>query len=117
MAVYPERGEIWLVSFDPSIGDEIKKTRPAVVVSSSRLSKLNLRLVVPITGWTPVFLHLPWHYRLEPSKENGLTKTSSADALQLKSISLIRFSQKIGKLSDVVVSEVICAIGMLIDSE
>ena len=47
----PNRGEIWLVRFDPSIGDEINKSRPAVVVSSQALTKLLLRIVVPITAW------------------------------------------------------------------
>ncbi|HON48735.1 MAG TPA: type II toxin-antitoxin system PemK/MazF family toxin, partial [Kiritimatiellia bacterium] len=35
MADLPERGEIWLVRFDPSVGDEIRKERPAVVLSST----------------------------------------------------------------------------------
>lgn len=35
----PKRGEIWLVRFDPSVGDEIKKERPAVVLSSTRLAR------------------------------------------------------------------------------
>lgn len=30
----PKRGEIWLINFDPTIGTEIKKTRPGVIISS-----------------------------------------------------------------------------------
>lgn len=60
MAESPERGEIWLVRFDPSIGDEIRKSRPAVVVSSSRLTRLRLRIVIPITGWQPRSNQIPW---------------------------------------------------------
>jgi len=36
----PKRGEIWLVNFDPTVGAEIKKIRPAVVISSDGVGKL-----------------------------------------------------------------------------
>lgn len=36
----PKRGEIWLVNFDPTVGAEIKKVRPAVVISSDSVRKL-----------------------------------------------------------------------------
>jgi len=51
----PKRGEIWLVDFDPSIGAEIRKVRPAVVVSLDTIGRLPLRMVVPITDWKPLY--------------------------------------------------------------
>jgi len=33
----PERGDIWLVNFDPTVGAEIKKIRPAAIVSANNL--------------------------------------------------------------------------------
>ena len=51
----PKRGEIWLVNFDPTIGAEIKKTRPAFVVSSNAIAKLPIKLIAPITDWKPYF--------------------------------------------------------------
>jgi mRNA interferase MazF len=48
------RGEVWLYSADPSVGDEIGKTRPAVIVSSDEMGVLRLKIVVPITGWQDV---------------------------------------------------------------
>lgn len=45
----PMRGEIWLVDFDPAVGAEIGKVRPAVVVSLDTVGPLPLRLIVPIT--------------------------------------------------------------------
>lgn len=51
-----KRGDVWLVNLDPSIGQEIKKTRPAVVVSSNSIGKLPLKIIVPITDWKPPYV-------------------------------------------------------------
>jgi mRNA interferase MazF len=49
--VPPRRGEVWLVSFDPSIGGEIRKSRPAVVISNDTANAvLNRIQVVPISS-------------------------------------------------------------------
>ena len=44
-----QRGEIWTVRFDPSEGAEIRKVRPAVVISVDTVGLLPLRIVVPLT--------------------------------------------------------------------
>ncbi len=44
------RGEVWLVNFEPSVGTEIQKIRPAVVVQEDGLSILGRTIVVPITS-------------------------------------------------------------------
>lgn len=44
------RGEVWLVSLDPTVGHEIQKTRPCLVVSPDRLGHLNLHMVAPMTS-------------------------------------------------------------------
>jgi len=47
----PRRGEVWLVSFDPSLGGEVQKTRPAVVVSNDTANALLNRVqVVPVSS-------------------------------------------------------------------
>jgi mRNA interferase MazF len=48
-APIPKRGEVWLVDFDPGIGAEIQKVRPAVIINVDAIGRLRLRMVVPIT--------------------------------------------------------------------
>ncbi len=45
------RGEIWLLNLDPTIGAEIRKTRPVIVVNSDSIGILPIRLVAPLTEW------------------------------------------------------------------
>ncbi|MEO8497107.1 MAG: type II toxin-antitoxin system PemK/MazF family toxin [Planctomycetota bacterium] len=73
----PQRGEVWKVSFDPTVGAEIRKTRPAVVISSDAVGRLPIKLVVPITDWKPAFAPNIWHVRIDPDPTNGLTKPSA----------------------------------------
>lgn len=50
---FPKNGEVWFVNFDPAVGTEIKKTRPAVVVSNNNANKFLERVqVLPITSNT-----------------------------------------------------------------
>jgi len=64
-----KRGEIWRINFDPTVGTEIRKTRPAVVISSNSIGKLPLKIVAPLTGWQPKFANSIWHVKIEPVVE------------------------------------------------
>ena len=44
-----KQGEIWLVNLDPTVGSEINKARPAVIVNDDALGRLPLKVVVPFT--------------------------------------------------------------------
>jgi mRNA interferase MazF len=85
---------VWLVNLDPTIGAEIRKTRPVVVISSDSIGRLPIKLVAPITDWKEIFALNPWHIQLEPNSENGLTKVSAVsaiDTLQMRGVDFQRF--------------------------
>ena len=95
-----QRGEIWLINLDPTIGSEIRKTRPAVIVNDDAIGILPLKVIVPITEWKEQFAVAPWMVRLEPAVQNGLEKLSAADAFQVRSVAQERFVRHLGKHSD-----------------
>ena len=100
------RGDVWEVRFDPSEGDEIKKIRPAVVMTTAGAGKMRLQIVVPITGWQPQFARYFWMTQISPTQANGLSKDSAADSFQVKSVSLSRFQNKLGVLTSDQLSEI-----------
>jgi mRNA interferase MazF len=95
---FMKRGEIWSINLEPTIGAEIRKTRPALVLSVDAIGALPLRVVVPITGWKDRFVQAPWLVRLEPDSKNNLDKLSAADAFQVRSVSESRFLERRGSL-------------------
>jgi mRNA interferase MazF len=94
------RSEIWLVNLDPTIGTEINKTSPALIVSDDIVGKLPLKIVAPITDWKDRYAIAPWMIRVDPTAENGLHKSSTIDTFQLRSISHERFVRKLGDITD-----------------
>ena len=111
----PGRGEIWRVNFDPTIGSEIKKTRPAVVISSDAVGKLPVKLIVPMTNWDEAFAQNFWHIRIEPDSLNGLSKTSAADALQIRCADRQRFIEKMGRVSPAILEEIAAAVAAVVE--
>ena len=95
------RSEIWLINLDPTIGAEIKKTRPAIIVSHDNIGILPLRVIVPITNWQERYATAPWLIKIEPTTLNGLQKTSCADTFQVRSVAQQRFLKKLGELSEI----------------
>lgn len=94
------RGEIWKVNLNPTVGAEISKSRPVVIVGNDRIGKLPLRVIIPLTDWKERFAFAEWMVKIEPDSLNHSGKTSAADAFQIRSISIRRFDIKIGGLSD-----------------
>jgi mRNA interferase MazF len=110
----PKRGEIWWVDLDPVRGDEMRKTRPAVVVSPDTVGKLRLRIVVPITDWKERYADVPWMVALDPDPVSGLTKPSAADAFQIRSVSVERLATLIGSLPDDAMDAIAAAVALCV---
>ncbi len=94
------RSEIWLLNLDPTIGAEIRKTRPAVIVNDDGLGVLPLRVIMPITDWKDRYTVAGWMVQLNPDGLNNLTKPSGADCFQVRSVSQDRFIRKLGQLDE-----------------
>ncbi len=104
------RGEIWLVNLDPTVGSEIKKTRPAVIISSDLVGILPLKIVVPFTDWKDRYTTASWMVRIEPGGQNGLSKLSAADGLQVRSVSNQRLVKRLGILTPIQVAQIVQAV-------
>ena len=95
-----QRGDVWWVNFEPAVGGEIRKQRPAVIVSNDTANKfLNRVQVVPLTSKTD---------RLYPSEAYVMLRGKRHKALadQLTTVSKLRLSRKIARLSADDLSEV-----------
>jgi mRNA interferase MazF len=110
----PRRGEIWRVSLDPTIGEELQKTRPAVILSAPVLGRANLRLIVPIIGWQSHFAVWLWMIELAPETGNGLSKASAADASQIRAVDTARFGSRLGTLAPDDLESIAAAVALCI---
>jgi mRNA interferase MazF len=109
------RGQIWLYRADATVGDEIGKTRPCVIVSNDEIGVLRLKVIVPITGWNDVFAKIPWMVKIEPTSENGLSKLSVADAFQVRSVSEQRLIKQVGTVSEETIQELGLALAVVLN--
>lgn len=101
-----KQSEVWILNLDPTIGAEIKKTRPVIVVNDDALGKLPLKVIVPVTDWKEKYSIAPWMIKIEPDSSNGLSKDSAADCFQVRSVSKDRFVRKIGQVPDIVLDDI-----------
>ncbi len=88
------RGEIWWINFKLSLGGEIKKQRPAIIISNDISNKyLNRIQVIPLTSKTD---------KLYPSEAYVTVKTRQHKAMadQLTTVSKKRLSNRIGRILD-----------------
>lgn len=110
-----KRSQVWLVTLDPTVGAEIQKLRPCVVVSHDLIGTLPIRVVVPVTEWQEQFAGKVWLVRLVRDGRNGLTKDSAADALQVRCVSEDRFVRLLGVLSTDDMIDISAALAIVLD--
>ncbi|MEZ0373907.1 MAG: type II toxin-antitoxin system PemK/MazF family toxin [Candidatus Sericytochromatia bacterium] len=93
----PSRGEIWLVNFDPTIGSEIQKTRPALILQNDIANQHSpVTIVAALTSrfdneMYPTEVHVP-------ASEGGLSKDSTVLLNQLRTIDRQRLVKRLGRL-------------------
>jgi mRNA interferase MazF len=96
--VYPKKGEIYLINFDPTIGHEVKKKRPAIILSNNIHNQYSpLVTVAPISSNTKNIY--PFEVYIPGGKAN-LDNDSKIMIIQLRSLDKKRLIRKIGSVDD-----------------
>ena len=92
---FPQRGEVYWVNLDPTIGSEIAKTRPAVVISNNVGNQYADRVIVAPTTSTNVAKVYPFEVKLDPG-EGGVAQTSKVLLDQIHTVDKTRLGGKDG---------------------
>lgn len=109
--VFPQRGEIYLVNFDPTIGAEIKKTRPALIIQNdigNQYSPITIVAAISSKFDLPPY---PTEVIMEP-EDSGLPQTSAVVLNQIRSVDRQRLIKRMGKAGPEIMERVDRAIGI-----
>jgi mRNA interferase MazF len=99
-ANFPRRGEIYLTALEPTLGHEIKKTRPALIIQNDVSNRLTeMTIVAPITS-TVRFPLNPVHVLLAADQTTGLSVVSVAVFSQIRAVNKLRLIKKLGLVDD-----------------
>ena len=110
-----KQGEIWQVNLDPTIGSEMKKSRPCIILNNDLIGKLALKIIAPLTDFKEHYTLGPWMVTIEPNKSNGLSKKSSIDLFQVRSLSQKRLVHKVGVVDDDILGACKVALSVVFD--
>lgn len=100
-----KQGEIWFVKYDPSIGHEFKKTRPAIILSSNNILKYaNVITVIAITGSSNN--KISDDLELKKDDKNNLFSDSTIKIHHINSFDKSRFIKRIGEIEDEKLKEI-----------
>jgi len=102
MAKYSDyrMGSIWVVTFDPSVGTEIQKTRPALIISETLFNNQRSKVtVLPFTSAKPNNPRIsPAVVEVTTSAQNGLSVDSILICVEPMTFDKIRLTQQLGEL-------------------
>ena len=92
------RGDIYIVNFDPSKGGEIGKLRPAIIISEYEDNQiLDTVIVIPLSS---VVEKNTKPYRVHIKKRENLLKDSDACIYEIRALSKVRVKEKVASLSE-----------------
>ena len=118
MPVDPKRGEIWMVSLEPVVGQELNShgfTRPCIVISSDSIRVRAIRTVIPLSSWRERHSGDPLRIPVVKTSTNGLDNDSSADSTQVRTIALERFDYRRGMVTADELEAIVYAVGVVIE--
>jgi len=110
-----KQGEIWQVNLDPTIGSEMKKSRPCIILNNDMIGKLALKIIAPLTDFKEHYTLVPWMVTIEPNERNGLSKKSSIDLFQVRSLSQKRLVHKVGVVEEEILEACKRALSVVFD--
>lgn len=110
-SIPPKRGDVFLINFDPSVGSEIKKTRPAMVIQNDIGNQYSpITIVAAITSQFEPPLY-PTEV-LIPAREGGLAVDSVTLLNQIRSVDKQRLIRRLGRVSPLTMRAIDQAIGV-----
>jgi mRNA interferase MazF len=99
-----KRGEVWLVALDPTLGSEIRKTRPALIVSPDEMNA-HLRTVI-VAPLTSASFSAPFRVAVNFDGVSGLILID-----QIRAVSRQRLRRRMGAVEPQILSEVLAVLG------
>jgi mRNA interferase MazF len=95
---WPKRGEIYVAALDPTVGHEIRKTRPALIIQNDTSNRYSaMTMVAPITSTVRLPLS-PLHVLLPAGASTGLVVASVAVFNQIRAIDRVRLIRRLGEV-------------------
>ena len=102
---HPQRGEIYWVNLDPTVGSEIAKTRPAVIISNNVGNQYAERVIVAPLTTANVDKVYPFEVKLAEG-EGGVAQTSKVLLDQIRTVDKSRLGRRLGTLPAARIEEV-----------
>ena len=101
-----ERSDVYLVNLDPTIGSEIKKTRPCLVISPDEMNRhLRTAIVAPLTSRGRLY---PTRVRCLFDGREGLVVLD-----QIRTVDVTRLVRKVGRIQPEIMTAVLMALGRI----
>jgi mRNA interferase MazF len=101
-----ERADVYLVNLDPTIGSEIKKTRPCVVISPDEMNRhLHTVIVAPLTSQGRLY---PTRVRCRFDDQDGLVVLD-----QIRTVDVTRLVRKLGRIEPATMEAILSTLGRI----